>query len=334
MSLALLTDGADVAVPLGVAATFVVSGAAKLRDVAATRTALTDLGLPRPFRTAALARALGPAELLLGIAVLVCSGPAASVALASVGVLAVVFTVVVAGVLARRRTVHCNCFGAASTGPLTRWSLVRNVMLVGAVVLALLDPAVARGVPGRLLALDAEGRTWLLAVVLGGVAVVVVQRRHGALAARLADLEALVAGPTAAGPPPVIPDVGVRDLVGIERSLPTLVRERAQLLVFLRPGCDGCAMSARHVPGWSSSLGHAVQVRAVTTATFDAFAAEYRDLCDDALYVTPSVLDALGVRSVPSAVLLGTDGTVAAGPLVGQDAIAELVAGVRDVLSS
>lgn len=326
MPAALFAPGAAEAVQVLAAATFVVSGVLKARSWRATLDAMAGLGVPARLRTAPVARAVAPVEVLLGLAALTLAGPPVLTALGALVLVTIVFTVLVVVAVARGRAVRCNCFGTAATAPLSWWSAVRNAVVLLALGVAIADPAVTHGLPARLATLDASGRTWFAAAVLGTVVVVVVLRRQDAAAARSAVLDA----PADADVPEpfAVPDVLVADLIGARRPLAELAALRAQLLVVLRPGCAGCRAVAELMPAWQEELGAAVQVRAVTTASFEDFAAAYRDLCEDAVYVVESDLTALRVRYVPSAVLLGTNGVVAAGPLVGADAVADLVAGI------
>ena len=66
--------------------------------------------------------------------------------------------------------VSCNCFGAATSGRVSRWTLLRNSLLLLVAVLAVVDAATFRDVVlARLGALDAEAAWWLVgAGPLGG----------------------------------------------------------------------------------------------------------------------------------------------------------------------
>src|SRR5690606_15135713 len=110
------------------AAVLVLSGVAKLRQPAALLAPLRQLRLParRP-----VARAIGAAEVVVGLAVLASSHVATAAALAILwGAL-----LVAAAVLTRRGAVDCGCFGAASR-PVGPTHLAFNALFTAAAVAA------------------------------------------------------------------------------------------------------------------------------------------------------------------------------------------------------
>lgn len=152
---------------LAAAALLVVAGVAKGRDPAATRVALRVAGLPAG---AVVARLVGAAEVVIGVAALTVGGPvaAAGVAAAHLGF---------AGFSHRlhrasRGRAGCGCFGRASA-PVTRLHVWVNVAVAVAVASTLADPVggvadVVRHSPwsgGPLLAL-AVLQAWMVAVTL------------------------------------------------------------------------------------------------------------------------------------------------------------------------
>ena len=116
-----------------VASVFVVAAVAKLRSPEATQEATVSLGVH-----AAAAAFIAPGE--LAVAALLLLVPRAGAA-AAVGLL-VLFTVLLKRVLAEGRTVRCGCFGAGSAAPVTSSSLLRNVALIAASLLAWSAPSV------------------------------------------------------------------------------------------------------------------------------------------------------------------------------------------------
>ena len=116
-----------------VASVFVVAAVAKLRSPEATREATVSLGVH-----AAASAFIAPGE--LAVAALLLLVPRAGAA-AAVGLL-VLFTVLLKRVLAEGRTVRCGCFGAGSAAPVTSSSLLRNVALIAASLLAWSAPSV------------------------------------------------------------------------------------------------------------------------------------------------------------------------------------------------
>ncbi|WP_410812247.1 MauE/DoxX family redox-associated membrane protein [Micromonospora sp. 067-2] len=120
--------GPLLAVAVGVlAAMFVASGVPKLRRPFDSALAMVRFGVLKRIRPVA-GRALGGAEVLLGVALVASPSPRWP-ALAGVALLAV-FTTLVAVALARGRSFECACFG---TGERISWSTVaRNVVYIAA----------------------------------------------------------------------------------------------------------------------------------------------------------------------------------------------------------
>ena len=105
----------------------IVAGAAKLTSKQWPVQA-DALGVPR-----GAARALPILELAIGVALV------AGIRLAGIAAVALIGAFTVFLVVALRRGVKapCACFGAFSTRPVTWWSVVRNVVLIGLAVLSL-----------------------------------------------------------------------------------------------------------------------------------------------------------------------------------------------------
>lgn len=125
-------EGLGYAAAVLLAVVFVVAGLAKLLRPRRTATAFALLGLPAP-RLFALVVPL--AELLVAATLLAApdvGGVAALVALSF-------FTTLVAVRLRRGERVPCGCFGAANPAPLTGADVVRNLLLAGLAVGAILQ---------------------------------------------------------------------------------------------------------------------------------------------------------------------------------------------------
>jgi uncharacterized membrane protein YphA (DoxX/SURF4 family) len=110
-------------------AVFLVSGVAKLRD-ARWRESAARFGVPP-----SVASALPWAEVVLG-ALLVAQLGVPWVPLVSLGLLGM-FTGAVVAHAAKADGVPCNCFGTASTKPVTWATVGRNVVLIALAALAL-----------------------------------------------------------------------------------------------------------------------------------------------------------------------------------------------------
>lgn len=113
------------------AAVFVRAAAAKLARPGATAASFLSLGVPAPK---AMARVVPTVE--LGLAVLLVAAPEAG-ALASLVLLAL-FSALLVRALATGLEVGCNCFGSASTEPVSIRDLARNGLLAGLALAAFL----------------------------------------------------------------------------------------------------------------------------------------------------------------------------------------------------
>jgi uncharacterized membrane protein YphA (DoxX/SURF4 family) len=108
------------------AAVFLVAGLAKLADLAGSRQALRDFGIPTVFASP-LGTLLTLAELTVAVALI----PAATAWWGELGalILLLVFVVGIGYNLARGRTPDCHCFGQLHSAPAGWPTLVRNAVL-------------------------------------------------------------------------------------------------------------------------------------------------------------------------------------------------------------
>jgi membrane protease YdiL (CAAX protease family) len=132
-------------------------------------------------------------------------------------VLLAAFTAVVGRALARGEQPDCNCFGAVRSEPISRWTLVRNLLL-GAVAAALiatgpgtslaaLDGGTAVAIAGAAAGLLLLGLTWFTWELF---------KQNGRLLARVRALEETAGAPpsfTLPGPPDKIGGLAIGDLV-------------------------------------------------------------------------------------------------------------------------
>ena len=112
---------------LALAAVFALAAATKLGRRTQTESTLASFGVPTTFRPT-VAVLLPLAELAIAVALL----PAASSPYAAVAatLMLAAFTFAVARVLRRGEQVDCNCFGSLGEGLVSRWTLVRDLVLM------------------------------------------------------------------------------------------------------------------------------------------------------------------------------------------------------------
>jgi thiol-disulfide isomerase/thioredoxin/uncharacterized membrane protein YphA (DoxX/SURF4 family) len=321
---------AGIAVRLFLALVFVAAAIAKVRDRNGTRQAVVDFGVPSRLAPIGAA-ALPIAELAVAAALVIPATAAAGAAGAAV--LLGAFTVAIGVSLARGRTPDCHCFGQVAAGPISRLTVLRNVILVALAVFALVadsgsavvgsvDPAIAIAVvAAAAFALQA----WLLASLVA---------QNGRLIARLDSLEGrLAAGPGAAGRGlgvgSLAPAFRLPGLRGETLTLDALrAGEKPALLVFADPQCVPCNALMPDLGRWQREHGAKLEIALVTRGDADANRAKATEhgLRNVLLQEDREVAASYLVQGTPSAVLVSPDGRVAGALAEGADAIAALVA--------
>ncbi|WP_067778598.1 TlpA family protein disulfide reductase [Actinomyces vulturis] len=118
-----------------------------------------------------------------------------------------------------------------------------------------------------------------------------------------------------------------------ELNLAHISRHKAHLLLFLSPGCGPCAAVAPHVKEWRESLTQ-IEVRVVVNMTAEELERVMPEWMDFS-YFDPQGLASrmLTCVATPSAVLVGTDGMLAGGPVMGADNVIEFVEDVQAQLT-
>src|ERR1700743_73717 len=113
---------------LVLASWLMVAGWARLADLAGSRQAVVDFGIPERF-----AGVVGVVLPVAEIAVAVALVPVASARFAAWGAafLLVGFSVGIANALAHGRSPDCHCFGQVHSAPASWRTLARNLLLLG-----------------------------------------------------------------------------------------------------------------------------------------------------------------------------------------------------------
>ncbi|MFE7744081.1 TlpA family protein disulfide reductase [Nocardia sp. NPDC057455] len=313
---------------LGLSVVFGLSAWGKLADRSATRQAVGDFGVPLRW-VPAVASGLSITEAIIAVGVLLpwVSGPAALATL----LLLAVFTAVIVRLLRRGEHPSCSCFGAASATPIGPKILMRNGLFAVLAVLAGIGAQTHPRVPMDLPADNAIG----CAVVAALVAVLVwlagqlraLRRRVDEQALSTLGAEGLPVGAVA-------PEFELFDPQGAKTTLEDLLTgAKSVLLVFVHPGCELCAALARELPRWRARTGDALAIVAVgngDAAEQAAWGFEH-GLGDIPALVQQGNEAALRyrVRGTPSAVLIDSEGRVAAPVARGGIAIRELISAVR-----
>lgn len=316
---------------LALAGMFAVAGAAKLADLAGSRRALREFGVP-----GALAPAVGVLLPLAELVVAVALVGRASARWGAVAGLMLLFGFVIAigGALLRGEEPDCHCFGQLRSSPAGWSTLARNLALAALAGLILLDgPGISA--TGWL----AGGGSGEVVAVIGGLlllGLIAAQasfsyqllRQNGRLITRVEALEQArgAFNVVAAGLPVGMMAPGFA-LPGVDSetlSLDSLrARGRAVLLVFSHPGCGPCQELLPRLARWQRE--HAEQLTIALVSQGDA--TDHRDpaVQDLLLQADREVADAYHALATPSAQLITAAGTIASPLAQGADEIAALL---------
>jgi peroxiredoxin/uncharacterized membrane protein YphA (DoxX/SURF4 family) len=325
---------------------FAVAGLAKLADLAGSRQALRDFGMP-PFLASPFGVLLPLAELAVALALL----PSASAWWGAVGAL-VLLLLFVAGIsynLARGRTPDCHCFGQLHSAPAGWPTLMRNLVLVG---LAGLVVGFGRSNAGPDLGswLGALATAQRIEVIAGLVVLVLlaaeswflfqILSQQGRLLLRLEAVEARLAeaglAHQAEGEAPVGLAVGTQAptfrLANVQGETLTLAallaRGKPVLLLFSDPGCGPCAALWPEVGRWQREYAGKLTLAVISRGTPEANRSKVsaHGIIQVLLQQNREVAAAYLASGTPGSVLVRPDGTIGSPLAQGAEAIRGLVA--------
>lgn len=327
--------------------TLLASGAAKIGDPRATEDAMRSLRLPARSLHPLAARLLAPLEIVLALAWWIPVAPLQIVVAALVLSLMAAYLVIIGRALTFPDPVTCSCFGTLGSPTVSRTTLVRNVVLVALAVGALAVAATGTAartvtehpvaVLGWILATAVAALLTVLA--LGGLAPREGAARPAAIAFGGRGADAGEArGDDDLGDDEldyeraVTPFGVIRRADGTIATLRELTAERAVLLLWLNPGCGSCERVLDDLEAWRERLAPFVAIQPLVARRVDSFAPGVLDRAgDDVAEDLESNLGvALGLERVPGAVLLGTDGMLAGGPVGGVDDVRAFVEEIVD----
>jgi uncharacterized membrane protein YphA (DoxX/SURF4 family) len=308
------------------AAVFAVAGIGKLIDLAGSRRAMQEFGLPAAAADVA-ARVLPLLELAVAAGLLI--DPMARYA-ALVGlVLLFLFTAGVLRVTSQGRTPDCHCFGQLHSEPAGPSTIVRNVLLgalAGVVVVAGGGPAI----PGGFAHLDAAQVALSVAVVIAIVLALASVTLWGDRRRLRHELEAAIAAGELPGLPrgAVAPEFELVAVRGPAASLSDLVStDRPVVLVFISTACPACLQLLPVLARWQQSLADAVTLAAVFSGgrwEVQRLSEQYGLSVVLAEEVGDATLELYRLRITPCAVMV-TDGRIASSPAQGTAAIEALI---------
>jgi hypothetical protein len=319
--------------PAILAVVLIVSAVGKLRSPDASAEAFTALQVPKRLATPVVIQALPWVEMVLGVALVAVGGWVGVVV--SIAVLAL-FTAYLALVVRARgfeTDVDCACFGSLGPGRITSLTMWRNVWLVALAVGAVVVAASGDALLSRVI----DGTTpwqWLLAAAAAALTVLLVigpgtEPAEVPSPGAVAEL-AVEEGDYLRVRTPALP-VTLGD--GTSTHLRRLSAERPQLLVYVSDYCFSCQDVIASIPSWRAQLP-AVDVRVVVRQPVEATALTSQEEPMSVHDTEGLVSESLDMLATPSAVLLGTDGLLAGGPVTGATAVPEFVSDIHAELQA
>jgi peroxiredoxin/uncharacterized membrane protein YphA (DoxX/SURF4 family) len=324
---------------------FLIAGLGKLADVAGSRAALRDFGVPAKL-SAPLGILLPLAE--LGVAVALMASLSAWWGALGALALLLFFISGIGANLAQGRQPDCHCFGQLHSAPAGWSTLIRNLVLaaLAGVVVAFGRSTPAPGVLDWLAALSVSQRIVLVAgvVVLAlliGQAWLLWQvlRQQGRLLLRLETVEARLAeadllvpqsAARTAGLPvdTPAPEFTLSDLAGASISLAALrALGKPVVLVFSDPACGPCTALLPAIGSFQRDDATNVVVALISRGTAEANrakAVEY-GLTHVLLQQDREIAEAYQAAGTPSAVLVRRDGTIGSPLAQGAEEIGALM---------
>ncbi|GAB3067117.1 hypothetical protein GCM10027053_33290 [Intrasporangium mesophilum] len=316
--------------PAILAVVLVVSAVGKLRSPRRSAEAFRDLRVPAPFNSTPAVEALPWGEILLALLLLVASGWLGVVAAVASVLLFTAYLLLVVRALGFDVPVDCACFGEFAPGQIGRRTVVRNGWLVALAVLGLVGSFGGDSLIGRVV--DGTAPWWWLASAAAAAVTTLLVVGGPALAAGGSEATSstygLEEGDYLRTRTPAVP---VTFADGSGSTLRQLSTTRAQLLLFVSETCGSCEGIIAAVPEWRAAMPQ-IDVRLVLAAPADASslasAMEPKTIHD----LDGWVRESFGTTSTPSAVLLGVDGLLAGGPVVGSEAVPAFVADIHGQL--
>lgn len=309
-----------------IVAVLIVSAVAKLREPAASASAFQMLELPKILTRLRGPRLLPLGELVLAAGLLLAPPPLRLVCAVVAAVLMLAYTAVIARALRFPYPVTCGCFGTLGMGLVTVRTLWRNLLLVAVALLAIVDAVRHdRSLTAQLADVGATGLGWLaMTVVTAAVAWLILDRGP---APRHTPAQPHTPAPAHhhANTPPPSTESGdyIREAVpygvletpdGRLANVREMAKSQARLLIFLSLHCHACITLREELPEFAEAnpeIGvHPIYHSAVETDQIPGG-------MDWLLDPRGGLQQSFGVYGSPCAVLLGTDGLLAGGPVSG-----------------
>ena len=311
--------------------TLTASGIAKAKDPSSTVEGILNLGLDSVAPLKLTPAVLPWAELVLAAGLLFAPGPLFPVFAIASCALMVFYLVVIARALATGRPEGCNCFGKKSAAPVSRYTLIRNIALTIAGILTVVASFVGgKAVVYELVGLNGSGWLWAVGAALIALTLWAIQRGES-LAEPAPDIPEVVL-PSAADESEdyvrvPIPYASIYTTDGRVTTLRDMSRVQARVLFFASPTCGSCTPILKTIPRWQKLLPQ-LGLHPVFSSEEKIRQAHKLEKLDEGVeaLVDPkhAAMHNFG-RGTPMAVILGSDGMLAGGPVAGTSDVKQLM---------
>ena len=288
--------------------TLTASGIAKAKDPSSTVEGILNLGLDSVAPLKLTPAVLPWAELVLAAGLLFAPGPLFPVFAIASCALMVFYLVVIARALATGRTEGCNCFGKKSAAPVSRYTLIRNIALTIAGILTVVASFVGgKAVVYELVGLNGSGWLWAVGAALIALTLWAIQR-----------------GESLAEPAPDIPEVVLPSAADESEDYVRVPIPYASIYT-----TDGRVTTPilKTIPRWQKLLPQ-LGLHPVFSSEEKIHQAHKLEKLDEGVeaLVDPkhAAMHNFG-RGTPMAVILGSDGMLAGGPVAGTSDVKQLM---------
>lgn len=325
-------------------AVFALAAVGKFLDLKGAEKAVRDFGTPEEFAKT-FAIALPFAEIVFAFCFLFVS----TSWVGAIGglILLLSFTGGMLWQMAQGNAPDCHCFGQIHSEPISRKTLVRNIIFS---LLALFLISQGRDSQGYDLTASSSN-TMQLILIFGVLALVVaalfylkkvldgqdeILRRIDLLevvAREGVPLERSDAGSPNDGLPigAPFPDFELKDMSDRVATLSSVLENgRSAVFFFVSATCEPCKAMLPEMERWEAELGDRVNFFVFSSGTVEANAEKFAVFSDDViLQKNREVAELVYARWTPTAIFVRADGTIGSHPAAGDVAIRELIDNIR-----
>lgn len=117
---------------------FLITAGSKFRALNAFRSSILAFGLVSYKYTRTASLVIPCLEAIAAVGMMF--NPTKTLSVLTLTILLIAFTIAIGINLARGNRIDCNCFGTLSKKPISEWSIVRNLVLIGGLSIVWWDP--------------------------------------------------------------------------------------------------------------------------------------------------------------------------------------------------